>query len=58
MKTLIELKITHTHNQPRRRRCFGDVNETNQQNQPSIKSLFLTTTAVFEEDDEFFFISG
>ena len=31
---------------------FRGCHET--KNQPSIKSLFLTTTAVFEEDDELF----
>lgn len=43
-----ELKITHTHNQPLKK-MFRGCHET--KNQPSIKSLFLTTTAVFEEEE-------
>jgi hypothetical protein len=41
-----EWKTTHTHNQPLKK-MFRGCHET--KNQPSIKSLFLTTTAVFEE---------
>jgi len=51
-----ELKITHTQS-ALKKKMFRGCHET--KNQPSIKSLFLTTTAVFEEEEvNHFFISG
>lgn len=49
-----ELKITHTISL---KKMFRGCHET--KNQPSIKFLFLTTTAVFEEEEvNHFFLSA